>query len=118
MFLLPKFSLVVQTSAFEEMKNKLAPITAAAEKRKAGKPSLLITREQNCTCQEARIRTGTTQSKVSFLQLRKKLKVSNALYPLRHTIAGAVSETERIVFEHFDKGARVSSWRTNSCDSA
>jgi Zn-dependent protease with chaperone function len=39
---------IVQTTDFEEMKKKLAPIAAKAEKEEVGKPSLLITREEGC----------------------------------------------------------------------
>jgi Zn-dependent protease with chaperone function len=47
-FLPAKPDAVVQTTDFEEMKKKLAPITAKAEKEEIGKPSLLITREEGC----------------------------------------------------------------------
>lgn len=39
---------IVHTSAFESMKKELAPIAAAAEKEEAGKPSLVITKEEGC----------------------------------------------------------------------
>lgn len=39
---------IVQTTEFEEMKKKLAPIAAKAKKEEFGKPSLLITREEGC----------------------------------------------------------------------
>ena len=48
MFLPPKPAAIVQTTAFEEMKKELAPITVKAEKEEADKPSLLITREEGC----------------------------------------------------------------------
>lgn len=48
MFLPPKPDLIMQTSAFEQMKKELAPIAAKAEKEEIGKPSLLITREEGC----------------------------------------------------------------------
>ncbi len=48
LFLPSKPSAIVQTSAFEEMKRSLAPVTAAAEKEEFGKPSLLLTREEGC----------------------------------------------------------------------
>lgn len=48
MFLPPKPDLIVQTSAFEQMKKELAPITAAANKEEMGRPSLKVTREQGC----------------------------------------------------------------------
>jgi len=47
-FLPAKPEAIVQTTEFEEMKKKLAPITAKAEKEEIGKPSLLITREEGC----------------------------------------------------------------------
>jgi beta-barrel assembly-enhancing protease len=47
-FLEPKPEATVQTSAFEQMKKTLAPITAKAEQEEAGKPSLLITKEEGC----------------------------------------------------------------------
>jgi Zn-dependent protease with chaperone function len=48
MFLPAKPDVLVQTSAFEQMKKELAPIAAAANKEEMGKPSLKITREQGC----------------------------------------------------------------------
>ncbi|HKW87173.1 MAG TPA: M48 family metalloprotease [Candidatus Acidoferrales bacterium] len=48
MFLPKKEAAVVQTAAFEAMKKELAPIASAAEKEEAGKPSLLLQREQGC----------------------------------------------------------------------
>lgn len=48
LFMPPKPEYITQTSAFEEMKKKLAPITVAAEKEEVGKPSLRITREEGC----------------------------------------------------------------------
>lgn len=48
LFMPPKPSYITQTSAFEEMKKKLVPITVAAEKEEVGKPSLRITREEGC----------------------------------------------------------------------
>lgn len=47
-FLPARPDAIVQTTEFEEMKKKLAPITAKAEKEEIGKPSLLITREEGC----------------------------------------------------------------------
>ena len=47
-FLPAKSDAIVQTTEFEEMRKKLAPITAKAEKEDIGKPSLLITREEGC----------------------------------------------------------------------
>jgi Zn-dependent protease with chaperone function len=47
-FLPPKSDLIVQTTDFEEMKKKLAPIAAQADKEEIGKPSLLMTREEGC----------------------------------------------------------------------
>ncbi len=47
-FLEPKADALVQTSAFEQMKKELVPVTAKAEKDEAGKPSLLITKEEGC----------------------------------------------------------------------
>jgi Zn-dependent protease with chaperone function len=49
MFLPPKPNLVVQTSAFEQMKKELAPVTAAAEKEAKEKPSLMISKVEGCT---------------------------------------------------------------------
>ena len=48
LFLPHKSDLIMQTSAFEDMKLMLAPITATAEKEEAKKPSLLMTREEGC----------------------------------------------------------------------
>ena len=48
MFLEPKPEAIVQTSAFEQMKKELVPITAKAEKEELNKPSLLITKEEGC----------------------------------------------------------------------
>lgn len=48
MFLPKQTEQVVQTSEFAAMKKELVPITAAAEKEEAGKPSLLMTREEGC----------------------------------------------------------------------
>jgi len=48
MFLEPKPEAAMQTSAFEQMKRDLAPVAAKAESEEAGKPSLLITREEGC----------------------------------------------------------------------
>lgn len=48
MFLESKPEAVTQTSAFEQMKRDLAPVAAKAEREEAGKPSLLITREEGC----------------------------------------------------------------------
>jgi len=48
MFLPHKTDLIMQTSAFDDMKQKLAPITAKAEKEEVKKPSLLMTREEGC----------------------------------------------------------------------
>lgn len=39
---------IIQSSAFEQMKRDLAPITAQAEKEEIGKPSLLLTKEEGC----------------------------------------------------------------------
>jgi len=47
-FLELKPDAIVQTSAFEQMKKELAPITAKAEQEEVGKPSLLITKEEGC----------------------------------------------------------------------
>lgn len=48
LFMPPKPSYVTQTSEFEQMKKRLAPITVAAEKEEISKPSLRITREEGC----------------------------------------------------------------------
>jgi Zn-dependent protease with chaperone function len=47
-FLPVKSDLIVRTTDFEEMKKRLAPIAAQADKEEIGKPSLLITREEGC----------------------------------------------------------------------
>jgi predicted Zn-dependent protease len=47
-FLGPKPNVIVQTSAFEDMKKRLAPIAAKAEKEEVGRPSLLKNREEGC----------------------------------------------------------------------
>ena len=47
-FLPPKSDVIVQTTDFEEMKRKLAPIAEKADKEEVGKPSLLIPREEGC----------------------------------------------------------------------
>lgn len=47
-FLPAKSDLIVQTTDFEEMKKRLAPIAAQADKEEIGKPSLLITHEEGC----------------------------------------------------------------------
>lgn len=48
MFMLAKSDFIVQTSAFEQMKKQLAPVSAAANKEEMGRPSLKITREEGC----------------------------------------------------------------------
>lgn len=48
MFLPAKPNMIVQSSAFEQMKKELAPIAAAANREEMGKPSLKITREEGC----------------------------------------------------------------------
>jgi len=48
MFLTAKPYMIVQSSAFEQMKKDLAPIAAAANKEEIGKPSLKITRQEGC----------------------------------------------------------------------
>ena len=48
MFMPAKADLIAQTSAFEEMKRQLAPISAAANKQEMGRPSLKLTREEGC----------------------------------------------------------------------
>jgi predicted Zn-dependent protease len=48
LFMPPKPSYITQTSEFEEMKKRLAPITAEAAKEEISKPSLRITREEGC----------------------------------------------------------------------
>jgi hypothetical protein len=47
MFLPKKENLVVQSSAFEQMKKELKPVTAKAEAEEKGRPSLLAP-EQGC----------------------------------------------------------------------
>jgi Zn-dependent protease with chaperone function len=49
MFLPKKSNMVVQTSAFERMKQELAQVTAAAKKQEAEKPSLMISKVEGCT---------------------------------------------------------------------
>jgi len=48
MFMPAKSDLMVQTSAFEQMKKQLAPVSAAANKEERRRPSLKITREEGC----------------------------------------------------------------------
>ena len=48
MFMPAKSDFIVQTSAFEQMKKQLAPVSAAANKEEMGRPSLKITREEGC----------------------------------------------------------------------
>jgi Zn-dependent protease with chaperone function len=48
-FLPPKPNPILQTSSFEDMKKRLAPIAAKAEKEEVGRPSLLKNREEGCT---------------------------------------------------------------------
>lgn len=48
MFMPAKSDMMVQTSAFEQMKKQLAPISAAANKEEMRRPSLKITREEGC----------------------------------------------------------------------
>jgi predicted Zn-dependent protease len=48
MFMPAKSDFIVQTSAFEQMKRQLAPVSAAANKEEMGRPSLKITREEGC----------------------------------------------------------------------
>lgn len=48
MFMPAKSELMVQTSAFEQMKKQLASISAAANKEEMRRPSLKITREEGC----------------------------------------------------------------------
>jgi len=48
MFLPAKPDMIVQTSAFEQMKKELAPVVTAAEKEETKRPSLKITREEGC----------------------------------------------------------------------
>ena len=49
MFMPAKQNAITQTSAFEQMKKELAPLSAAAEKEELDKPSLLIPKEEGCT---------------------------------------------------------------------
>jgi hypothetical protein len=44
----PLVNAIIQSSAFEQMKRDLAPITAKAEKEEIEKPSLLMTKEEGC----------------------------------------------------------------------
>lgn len=48
LFLPAKADLIVQSSAFEQMKKDLAPVVAAAKKDETNRPSLKITREEGC----------------------------------------------------------------------
>ena len=48
MFLERNANAVIQSSAFEQMKRDLAPITAQADKEEIGKPSLLLTKQEGC----------------------------------------------------------------------
>ena len=48
MYMPKKEGLTVQTPEFLQMKKDLAPITAAAEKEDANKPSLLLSKEEGC----------------------------------------------------------------------
>jgi len=48
MFLPAKPDMLVQTSAFDEMKKELAPVAAAAKKEELNKPSLKMTRQEGC----------------------------------------------------------------------
>jgi beta-barrel assembly-enhancing protease len=48
MFLPAKPDMIVQTSAFEQMKKELAPVVTAANKEETKRPSLKITREEGC----------------------------------------------------------------------
>jgi predicted Zn-dependent protease len=48
LFLQHKPDALLQTSAFEEMKQKLAPISAKGAQEEVKKPSLLMTREEGC----------------------------------------------------------------------
>jgi Zn-dependent protease with chaperone function len=48
MFLAAKPDVVIQTSAFEQMKRDLVTVTAATRKEEMTKPSLKITREEGC----------------------------------------------------------------------
>jgi hypothetical protein len=48
MFLPDKPEMIVQTSAFDQMKKELAPIAESAKKEEMGRPSLKITRAEGC----------------------------------------------------------------------
>ena len=48
MFMPKKEGMIVQTPEFLQMKKDLAPVTVEAEKEEAGKPSLLLTKEEGC----------------------------------------------------------------------
>ena len=48
MFLPHKSDFIMQTSAFEQMKQRLAPISAKSKEDEGKRPSLLITREEGC----------------------------------------------------------------------
>lgn len=48
LFMPPKPNPIVQTSAFEEMKKRLQPISEAAEKEEIGRPSLRMTKAEGC----------------------------------------------------------------------
>lgn len=48
MFLERNPNAIIQSSAFEQMKRDLAPITAQAEKEEINKPSLLLTKQEGC----------------------------------------------------------------------
>ena len=48
MFLPDKPEMIVQTSAFDQMKKELAPIAESAKKEELNKPSLKITRQEGC----------------------------------------------------------------------
>ena len=47
-FLPDQPEMVVQSSAFDQMKKELAPIAETAEKEELGRPSLKITRAEGC----------------------------------------------------------------------
>lgn len=49
MYLPTERNQIVQTSAFLQMKKELVPIVAEAKKEEAGKPSLLLDKEEGCT---------------------------------------------------------------------
>lgn len=51
-FLPARSDAIVQGTEFEEMKKKLAPTRAKAEKEEIGKPRLLIAREEGCKSQK------------------------------------------------------------------